>query len=296
SLKQLSMRTHQLPVGLSRPLWFACALVLTLGVMGVGVAHAAEPVDLEPDDVSSEPVELGEDPGAIDLGPASEPIDLSDEEEEEEEAPEAEPEPEIDTRTSQERLEDSIRVFQQRPIVKSGRFELALTGGLIASDTMFEHTLVSATGRFHISEWVSVGATYAKYFSTESTLFKEVTTDFELFPEISRVQWYAGGDVSVVPIDGKLVLFDDTIVYFDIYASIGGGVTKTNRSDSLKPTGMVGVGIRLFFAEWLSLTVELRDHLLFEEFKTGTELVNNVVGQAGFSIFLPFGFDYEYPR
>ncbi len=45
-----------------------------------------------------------------------------------------------------------------------------------------------------------------------------------------------------------------------------------------------------------NVTFELRDHIYFEDFNAGTELINNVVGQAGLSIFIPFGFDYEYPR
>lgn len=198
--------------------------------------------------------------------------------------------------TSTERLEHSIRVIQRRPILKDLRFELAITGGVAASDQMYRHFSASATGRFHVSEWVSIGATYTQFFSSESALYREVTGNYELFPERSQIQWYAGADVSVVPIDGKFIAFDDFIVYWDIYASIGGGVTVTSRSDSLKPTGMVGVGFRMFLAKWLTLTFEVRDHIFVEDYNAGSELTNNVVGQAGFSIFVPFGFDYSYPR
>jgi len=195
-----------------------------------------------------------------------------------------------------ERLERTIRVIQRRPIVKSGRFELNLGGGLGAGDQMYRHYLTQASGRVHVSEWVSIGGTYAHYFTEESRLFREVTQDFEVFPEISRIQWYAGADISVVALDGKLVLFGATIAYFDLYASIGGGVTTTSRSSSPKPTGMIGVGLRLFFAEWLAVTFELRNHIFIESFNAGNELVNNVIGQAGLSFYIPFGFDYRYPR
>ena len=198
--------------------------------------------------------------------------------------------------TSTERLEQAIRVLQRRPILKDLRFELALTGGVTAADQMYRHFSATVTGRFHVSEWVSIGATYSHYFSGESALFDEVTKNYELFPERSQIRWYAGGDVSVVPIDGKFVAFGDFIVYWDIYASIGGGVTVTSRSDSPKPTGMIGVGFRMFLAKWLTLTFERRDHIFVEDYNAGSELTNNVVGQAGFSIFIPFGLDYSYPR
>lgn len=209
---------------------------------------------------------------------------------------EGQPEGEEPGLTSTERLERSIRVLQRRPVLKDLRFELALTAGIAAADQMYRHETITATGRFHVSEWVSIGATYAHYFSQESALFDDVTSDFELFPERSEIRWYAGADVAVVPIEGKFVAFGESIVHWDLYATIGGGVTTTSRSDSPKPTGMVGLGYRMFLAEWLTLTVELRDHIFVEDYNAGSELTHNIVGQAGFSFFLPFGFDYSFPR
>lgn len=193
-------------------------------------------------------------------------------------------------------LDSLVRVVQQRPVLKAGRFELFGGVGLVANDDMYDHWLATATGRVHFSEWISVGATYSKFFSEESALQRTIANDFEVYPELSAYRWYAGGDVTFVAFDGKFVFFDDVIAYWDLYASIGGGVTVTSRSDSPKPTGMVGVGWRLFFADWLTLTVELRDYIFVEKFNAGNELVNNVIGQVGLTIFIPFGFDYEYAK
>lgn len=193
-------------------------------------------------------------------------------------------------------LDSLVRVVQQRPVLKSGRFELLLGAGLVVNDDMYDHWLATATGRMHISEWISIGATYGKYFSDASDLQATVMQDFEVFPELSAYQWYAGGDVTLVAIDGKFVFFDDVISYWDIYLSLGGGVTRTSRSDDPKPTGMIGVGMRMFLTDWLTVTVELRDHIFVEKFAAGDELINNVVGQAGLTLFIPFGFDYEYAK
>ncbi len=193
-------------------------------------------------------------------------------------------------------LDSLVRVVQQRPVLKSGRFELLAGAGIVANDQMYDHWFATATGRVHVSEWISIGATYNKYFSEVSDLQRTVANDFEVFPELSAYRWYAGGDVTFVAIDGKFVFFDDVIAYWDIYASIGGGVTVTSRSDDPKPTGMIGVGWRLFLSEWLTFTTELRDYMFFEKFNAGSEFVNNVVGQIGLSIFIPFGFDYEYAK
>lgn len=193
-------------------------------------------------------------------------------------------------------LDSLVRVLQQRPVLKAHRFELLAGAGLVVNDTMYDTWLATMTGRFHISEWISVGATYAKYFSSGSALQDTVQTDFEVYPELSASRWYAGGDVTFVAADGKFTVFDSGLVYWDLYSSIGGGVTVTSRSDDPKPTGLIGVGMRFFLTEWLTLTFELRDHIFPEKFKAGNELVNNLVGQAGITLFIPFGFDYEYAK
>ena len=189
-----------------------------------------------------------------------------------------------------------IRVIQQRPFIRAGRLEVQLLGGLGVADTMFRHYLLVATPRVHITERWSVAATYAHYFVEEASLFKSVTDDFELFPEQAKTRFYAGAEASFIPVNGKFSLFDDLIVHFDMYLSFGGGITKTNRSGSFKPTGMIGLGIRFMVTKWLTINFELRDHLFVESYNAGDELVNNVVVQGGLSIFIPFGFKYRYPR
>lgn len=193
-------------------------------------------------------------------------------------------------------LNDDVRVIQQRPILKALRFEAFVGGGIAMADRMFDTYALTGTGRFHISEWVSIGATYTKYFTRESAVHDAVLNDFELFPEISKLQWYAGGDVSVVAFDGKFSVFDDGIAYWDIYTSIGGGAIVTSRSEDPKPAGMIGVGLRLFMTEWMTLSFELRDQLYFEKFNAGSEFVNNVTGQAGLTFFIPFSASYTYVK
>lgn len=201
--------------------------------------------------------------------------------------------PEADVETD---LESLVRVVQQRPVLKAMRLELSGTAGVSTADVMHDQYSVNATGRFHISEWLSIGATYGKYFTSQSQTFLDVTGDLEVYPEISRLQWYAGADVSLVMFDGKFKLFDDAIGYWDLHALIGGGVTKTSRGDAPLPTGMLGLGMRIFVTPWLTLNLEVRDHIYVESFGSGSRLVNNIVGQAGLSIFIPFGFDYSYPK
>lgn len=194
--------------------------------------------------------------------------------------------------------EDSprIRVVQQRPFLHSVRFELQLLGGTGVADTMYDHWVAGASGRLHVTEEWSVGGGYEHYFSDRAQVYDDVTGNFEVFPEESFNRFYAGLDVAYSPVYGKLVFFDEGIVHYDLYVLAGGGVTQTSRSTDLKFTGTIGVGARIIATRWLAVVFELRDHIFVETFNAGDELVNNVVFTGGLSIFLPFDYDYVYPR
>jgi outer membrane beta-barrel protein len=197
---------------------------------------------------------------------------------------------------ARERLLSSIRTIQQRPFLHAIRFELQILGGVGVNDVTFRNATLSGYGRLHITEEVSVAVGYTHFFVSESPLYDTLIGDFELFPERSLTRFYGGLDVSYAPIYGKFAAFDSAIVHFDLYLLAGGGVTQTSRSSDLKPAGMVGVGWRLIAARWLSFNIELRDHIFSEDFNAGSEIVNNVVVQAGISFFLPFDHDYSFPR
>ena len=190
----------------------------------------------------------------------------------------------------------SIRVIQRRPFLHALRFELQLMGGIGLGDRMHRHAHAAAHGRFHIDEQWSVGLGYAHYFPFESALLGKLTSDFELFPERSIQRYYAGIDVGFAPIFGKFSAFDSGLVHFDLYLTIGGGVMQTNRSASVLPAGSFGIGWRLIVNKWFTFVVEFKDHIFVENFNRGSEVVNNVILQAGFSLFIPFDYDYEYPR
>jgi outer membrane beta-barrel protein len=195
-----------------------------------------------------------------------------------------------------EASEASIRVVQQKPVLKAGRFELQLMGELSVADVMFRHFGTAANARFHVDEAWSVGAGYRHYFSEESSLLSDVTDKFEVFPERSIMRWYAGAEAAWSPLYGKLIFFDAGIVHFDLHLLAGVGVTQTSRSADPRITGVLGVGGRLLVSRAFAIAMELRDHLFVEAYNDGSEIVNNMVLSFGFSIFFPFDHDYRFAK
>ena len=147
----------------------------------------------------------------------------------------------------------AIRVVQQRPVIKAGRFELQLLGEIAIADVMFRHYSVGSNAYYHVDENWSVGASYRHYLSEESVLLKDVTEKFEVFPERAVMRWSAAVEAGWAPIYGKLAFFDDQIVHFDMQLLMGAGVTQTSRSASPRPMGVIGLAGRLLISSWFSV-------------------------------------------
>ncbi len=196
--------------------------------------------------------------------------------------------------------ERRVHVLEQRPFLHALRVEVQPVFGFTINEVMYRYLQVGGALRFHITEEWSLGGSYGFYlgddsFKTTST-FEDVQKQFELFPEKALVEWYAGGEFAYTPFYGKAILFGSAIMHWNAYLTAGAGVTKTTADDDLRITGMFGFGGRVFLTEWLTLFLEVKDHIYTEPFKAGDELINNVVLFTGFGVFIPFGFEYVMPK
>ena len=90
--------------------------------------------------------------------------------------------------------------------------------------------------------------------------------------------------VQVTPFSGKFSLFSAAFAWYDLYAKLGlglvsykqngspvvggeGAVPDPNLQDTsifagMKVGGMVGVGVHLYFTDWIGLQLELRDYIV----------------------------------
>lgn len=193
-------------------------------------------------------------------------------------------------------LHKSVRVFQQRYLVKAGRAELQLGGGLTLADPMVHHYDTNATLLYHLSEQWAIGVSGAKYFGTQRQAFHDVEVLYGLFPEKSVMQAGGFGEVQFSPVVGKFSSFGLAVLQLDAYLVGGGGVIRTTRGEKLKPAGLLGVGVRVHTFRWMSLSVEVRDYGLFEEFLTGPAVLQHVFAGAKIGLWLPPTVQYRYQR
>jgi len=204
-------------------------------------------------------------------------------------------------------LHKSVRVFQQRYLIKTHRAELLLGGTSTFNDPMIHHYGADASLLFHLSERWALGVGGAKWFAKTRSAFNTIERDYGLFPEKSQLQAGGWGEIQYSPVFGKFTSFGLAVVQVDAYLVAAGGAVRTTRGEALKPAGQIGIGIRVHTLRWLTLSFEVRDLILRETFQRcatgspsyeacGTQTMNHWFGGLRIGIWIPPTVQYQHQR
>lgn len=193
----------------------------------------------------------------------------------------------------------TIRVYQQRPLMKAGRLELGGLGGISMNDQAFVHVSSGISTHYHITEAWGIGASYNKYYRMRTGLEDVLTQEFGVFPERKFRDFYAGGEVTWSPIYGKMLVVESGIVHFDLYFVGGAGAMRTftqGAEGDIRVSGNVGFGSRFALGSWAAITTQVRDYMYMETLQAGDFFFQDWVFHLGLSFFAPFEYDYRYPK
>jgi len=148
---------------------------------------------------------------------------------------------------------------------------------------------------------------------------------------MTEYQWNANANFTYVPAYGKFAGFSDFIFHYDFLVLGGVGAISTrpiavvdpdNRTFDFEPklSFHVGGGLRIFFNRWFAAMFEISDYIFFDKLENpavakgigadgklaaqdpatwlskDTSFTNNVQAQVGFSVFLPFSWEYRLPK
>lgn len=229
---------------------------------------------------------------AVDAGATPAPVAAADPGRE---APKAQSNDEL-ARQGEAELQRSVRVFQQRYLMKRHRLELLVGGSSAIADPLVNHWALDAGLLFHLSESWAVGASGFKPFGERSDTFLAIQSDFGLFPERSLIQAAGFAEAQYSPIFGKFSVFGVGVVQMDAYVLAGAGAVRTTVGTSLKPAGLVGAGMRVHALRALTLSLELRDVMMVENFQLGDRFLQHVFVGAKIGIWIPPTVTYRYQR
>lgn len=210
-----------------------------------------------------------------------------------------------DTRV-RKKFKDRIMVVQPKPVLQRNRVEIIPTFRASLNDQVVQNFSVGATLNYHILESLFVGVgfdwgNFGKSFGGMTSLAKEISTSSGAQPDGVKLNWVGLAEIGYVPIMGKLAIFNSAIGYYDVSISAGGGYLSygTILANESKSTfgGVVGLTARAFLSDWCALTVSLRDLIFMADFggvgEDNKALTNVLTAGVGFSIYIPFSFEYS---
>jgi len=214
--------------------------------------------------------------------------------------------PRAATASPADAFENKVRPVSGQLYTKAGKLELTVpSAGLSLNDAFFSKYLVGAKLAYHLNEYWSVAATgaLAATSRTGSTAVCPVNQgchdaaakDLNQLP--GEIKWMGGGEVAFAPVYGKLNLFAEKAIHFDLALMAGGDLvayrdvvpagSTAAPGTVTTPGGHFGVGARVFLARSIALRVEARDVWYRVTSLPSGPWQSQLLAEIGLSFFIP---------
>lgn len=216
-------------------------------------------------------------------------------------------------------LRDRIRPVSGHLFLMDGRFEVSPLVGVSVRDAFFTKVLLGAAFTYHFSDAFAAsarGGYTASLISGSAQICNPPNADNgrpagcrpPTFDELTKkadgttankayglMTFLATVDLQWSPLYGKISLFAEKVLNFNVYGLVGPAVVMYGPSQTVTVGGNLGIGFRFFINQWLTVRLELRDVIYNEvglEVNTPTNsLRNQLMAELGFSMFFPTIFE-----
>lgn len=187
---------------------------------------------------------------------------------------------------------EDVAVIQRRFLPRTGRFELSPNAMVSLNNPFFNNLGLGFRAAYFFREKHGVELKYFLLSNTSTQVTRDLRDKRNVRTESLTVpKSYYGAAYKWSPIYGKMTLFNRQIVPFDLYFTVGGGMTQTQEDRS---EGTVHLGTGQAFA--LSKSFALRWDLTWNFYQAGArdELGRSITNNhddlflsVGVSFFLP---------
>jgi len=219
---------------------------------------------------------------------------------------------------------EDIVVVPRKAFLKKSRLELAPFAGITLNDPLIRHYSFGGDLNYYITDVLSIGLEGQYFIKELSERESLVGMQYYLVPTLNKLKYHYALAFGYVPGYGKFGLFNKWIVHWDLTFALGVGMIRTEiiprafgdksfTNDDI--VGHLGVGVRLFVLDWLTLSVTFRDYLyrdIFEDrgrksdqdietVKSNSEahqsqFVQNIMMFFSVGLYIPPSFTYRTPR
>jgi|694.fasta_scaffold69894_3 outer membrane beta-barrel protein len=162
---------------------------------------------------------------------------------------------------------EEVLVVQKKFTRKEWRHEITpvLFGG-IPFGTVRRTMTSGGSYSLHLKDWLAlepINFTFSKNFFTSFTDDINSASGTNLRPDPQRILYFLTTGVQFTPIYGKVSTLSRWLAYVEPYFGLGAGLAKTETDSYF--TFYPAVGMRVFFREWFSMKLELRDYMYTEQ-------------------------------
>jgi outer membrane beta-barrel protein len=172
-----------------------------------------------------------------------------------------------------------VHVVEQRPFAEAKRLELTLFGLGQVNPHFTVHAGVGAEVSYHLRENLAALASVSyNAIAHQSALTEELAAKVGEQPLAANallLEADALGGLELMPVYGKISLFDRKVLRLGLYVNAGLGIAKTRlqlrASDALggrsfgdvgfRPEAALGLGVRVFAGDRFTVRLELRDRI-----------------------------------
>jgi len=196
---------------------------------------------------------------------------------------------------------ESGLVVRNKLYYKPGKLEFAGTAGLMPYDDVNNQYFVGAKATWHWTDyWGWEVVEFQKAFASTTDWVKNLVASKSITNlQTAQLNYLATSNIIFSPFYGKVRVFGSSLVYFDLYAVLGGGFASTRtvklsngNPESEVRTGMdpvvdFGVGFKVFMGPSFGLLLDLRDYLTFSETYGRRSVKSNYTVFLGLNFFLP---------
>ena len=199
-------------------------------------------------------------------------------------------------------------------LLRSGRFEIQPMAQFGINEPFYQTIGVGINLAYYFTNYLGLGVSFfynpGHIASDEVDAVKKDVYDYDVQSTLAIAQPTMNFDVGLyyAPVMGKFSLFGWILNYdFHIYGGFGaiimdsvcaagGSVCSEAKNSSLegpKFAGVLGLGVRLFFNNFIAMNFEFKDYLTkYADFSRGqaddrSRFQNFLTGTIGISIFLP---------
>ena len=199
---------------------------------------------------------------------------------------------------------------------KAGRFEITPTGNLSLNDAFFTKYFAGLSIGYHFTEALSLSVQGLAGASVKAGSSQVCPPNAGCSPATQAMMYQVPGDIRGIaglqlgwsPIYGKMNFLAERVAHFDLSILVGADaiqhaeVVDATTARALAEAGQtpgtqtsfgghVGLGARLFLAEWVALRLEFKDYIYAVAVPSnigGSDVQNQLFTELGVSFFLPF--------